>query len=74
MTNADVMAQILSEASRKPIGVVRELMKAMAPQFGSALHNEISEERVQELLASLREELPGIRRWLFEGAARKSGR
>ena len=69
MTNAEIMAQILSEASGRPLESVQGLVKDMAKAFGSRtrLNEEVPHARAQELLAQLRTELPGIRAWLAQG-------
>ena len=70
MTNAEVMAQILSEASGKPVEEVQQFVAELAKGFGSRtkLNVELSEADAAELLRALRKELPGIRQWLIEGA------
>lgn len=69
MTNADIIALILSEASGKSLELTKPLIGEMAKAFGSRtkLNDEVPEDEAQKLLAGLRQELPGIKAWLEEG-------
>ena len=63
------MAQILSEASGKPIEDVRHIVTIMAKAFETRtkLTQELTEARAEELLAGMRKELPAIQKWLIQG-------
>jgi hypothetical protein len=70
MTNADVFIQILSEASGRPPDQVQDMLDNFL-RFTGASHRfdqELSDAQAEELLIQLRRELPGIRRWLAQGA------
>jgi len=69
MTYGDVMAQILSEASGKPVSTTKELVAMMASVAPDKFAQEIPEAEMAGLLQKLRGELPGIRGWLEQGAA-----
>jgi hypothetical protein len=69
MTNAEILATILSEASGKSLAAVQPLVNELAGSLGSRsrMNEHIPEREAQELLAALRGELSGIRAWLNEG-------
>jgi hypothetical protein len=69
VTNADIFIQILSEASGKPREEVETLADTFYQTIGSRfrLDEELSDDKAQELLKSMRQELPGIRAWLVQG-------
>ncbi len=69
MTNFDIFAQIISEASGKPLDEVKQMSDVILKMAGSSgkMHEEVPEEKTQNLLTKLRGELPGVRRWLVEG-------
>lgn len=66
MTNADIFNRILSDASGQPVAEVTGMTELLANMFGAqiCLNEEISDAEAEKLLATLREELPGIRAWL----------
>ena len=71
MTNADVFRIILAEASNRPVEEIEELYVAFSRDFGILRHDdEMPDDEAEELLASLRNELPGIKAW----AAKAGGR
>ena len=69
MTNFDIFAQIISEASGKPIEDVKLMTDAILELAGSPgeMYEAVPNDKAQELLAKLRMELPGIRAWLIKG-------
>ena len=69
MTNFDVFAQIISEASGKPLEEVKSMTDVILKMAGSSgkMYETIPDEKAQEMLTKLRSELPGVRRWLVEG-------
>lgn len=69
MKRIEIMAQILSEVSERPVSEVREGLELFAashpsPQF----HEELSEAEAEKLLKELRQEKSGIAAWLVQGA------
>lgn len=73
VTNADVMTQILSEASGKPEAEVRDSLTRFCKVNASVSDNSsarLSDTDAERLLSSLRRELPGIREWLAQGDRR----
>lgn len=70
MTRFDIFAQIISEASGKPLEQIRQLSEIIFKITGAPsdkLHHGLPDNEANELLAKLRMELPGVRRWLIEG-------
>ena len=69
MTNFDIFAQIISEASGKPLEEVKLMTDVILEMAGSSgkMYEVVPDDRAHELLAKLRTELPGVRRWLVEG-------
>ncbi|MGD0584325.1 MAG: hypothetical protein ABSA86_00920 [Oryzomonas sp.] len=69
MTNFDIFAQIISEASGKPIEEVKLMTDAILKLVGSPgeMYEVVPNDKAQELLATLRTDLPGIRAWLITG-------
>lgn len=69
MTNFDIFAQIISEASAKPIEEVKLMTDAILKLVGSPaeMYETVSDDKAQEMLAALRTDLPGIRAWLVTG-------
>lgn len=69
MTNFDIFAQILSEASGRPIEEVKLKTDVILKMIGTSgkMYDEVPDDKAQELLAKLRTELPGIRQWLIKG-------
>ena len=69
MTNFDVFAQIISEASGKPLEEVKSMTDVILKMAGSTgkMYETIPDDKAQELLTKLRTELPGIRQWLIAG-------
>jgi len=69
MKNIDIFAQIISEASGKPVEEVRLMTDVILKMAGSAgnMHREIPDNEAKVLLAKMRMELPGIRAWLIKG-------
>ena len=69
MTNFDIFAQIISEAIDKPLEEVRLMTDVILHMAGSSgrMYENVPDEKAKKLLAKLRTELPGIRRWLIEG-------
>jgi hypothetical protein len=70
MKYRDVFIQILSEASGRPVDQGEDMLDSLLPFLGSKhrFDDEISDQDGERLLTELRAELPGIRRWLAEGA------
>lgn len=69
MTNFDIISKIISEASGKPLEEVELMTDAiveMAGMYGK-IYEEVPEDKAQALLAQLRANLPGVKRWLVEG-------
>ena len=72
MTHADVLTQILSEATGKPLPLVRDLLAEfrkhvpLAPRLDQAL----PDAEAQELIRAIRGELPQIRELLAAGRDR----
>jgi len=62
VTNAEILAQVLSEATGQPLEVVRALI-AITLRDNAPSRRELPEADAQQLLAKLRDELPGIRAW-----------
>jgi hypothetical protein len=69
MTNFDIFAQIISEASGKPIEEVKLMTDVILKMAGSSgkMYEAVPDNKAQELLSKLRNELSGVRRWLIEG-------
>jgi hypothetical protein len=69
MTNTDIFTQILSEASGRPPAEVKGLLEQFRKMMGTKdnFDVEVPDQKAQELLRSLRTELPGIRAWLEKG-------
>jgi len=70
MTRFDIFAQIISEASGKPIEQMRTMSDIIFKLSGASadkLHQELPDAEAAALLAKLRTGLPGVRRWLIEG-------
>ena len=69
MTYFDVIAQILSEASEKPLDEARKVLVDAIEAVGTPgrFYEALSDDEARRLLHGLRSELPGIRRWLAEG-------
>lgn len=69
MTNFDIFAQIISEASGKPLEEVRQMADVILKLAGSSgkIHEVVSDSEAEKLLTQLRGELPGIRNWLIQG-------
>jgi hypothetical protein len=69
MTNFDIFAQIICEASGKPIEEVRLMTDAILKLAGSPaeMYEVVSDDKTEELLAALRADLPGLRAWLITG-------
>jgi len=69
MTNRDILVQILSEASGKPKEQVSGLVEVVYSNIPKGkLDQELPDDKAKTLLASLRTQLPGVLRWLAEGA------
>ena len=72
MTHADVLTQILSEATGQPLPLVRDVLAEFrkhvppAPRLDEALSDEVA----QRLLRGMRGELPQIRASLEAGRDR----
>lgn len=69
MTNFDIFAQIISEASGRPLEEIKLMSDVIFKMAGSPkkIYEEVTDDKAQELLTKLRGELPGVRRWLIEG-------
>jgi hypothetical protein len=69
MTNFDIFAQIISEASGKPAEEVKLMTDAILKLAGSPgeMYEEVPNDKAQELFVKLRTDLPGIRAWLVAG-------
>ena len=69
MTNFDIFAQIISEASGKPIEEVNLMTDAILKLVGSPgeMYQAVPDDKAQEMLAALRTDLPGIQAWLITG-------
>jgi hypothetical protein len=69
MTNFDIFAQIISEASGKPLEEVKQMTDVIFKMAGSSgnMYEKVPDDKAQELLTKLRTELPGVQRWLVEG-------
>lgn len=69
MTNFDIFAQIISEASGKPIEEVNLMTDAILKLVGSPaeMYEAVPDDKAQEMLATLRTDLPGFRAWLITG-------
>jgi len=70
VTYEDIFCQILAEAMGKKVDDVRHMSNVIHQMVGSRgkLDQVIPDEKAHELLATLRTELPGVRRWLVEGS------
>lgn len=70
MKNFDVFAQIICEASGKPLEEVKLMTDAILELAGSSeeIYKDIPDTEAQTLLAKLRIELPGIQAWLAKGS------
>lgn len=69
MTNFDIFAQIICEASGKPIEDVKLMTDAILKLAGSPgeMYEVVPDVKAEEMLATLRTDLPGIRAWLIAG-------
>lgn len=69
MTYRDVMILILCEASGKPAAEIRQYTEDVFKNIPvkTKIDDIVPDDKAQELLASLRNNLPGVRRWLVEG-------
>ena len=72
MTYKDIIVQILSEATGKPIKEVTALFETIEDKFpiGCDLSDELSNDKAEKLLNELREEKAGILKWLIDGELR----
>lgn len=71
MTYAEIFVQILSEVSGKPKEMVSELLKILRQiNPGGKWDEKIPDHKVDETMAQLRSEAPGILAWLREGAVK----
>ena len=64
----DVLEIIFAEATGQSREYVREAMAAMPEEFRRGLEREHTDEEAERWLGKLRTELPGIRRWIEDGA------
>lgn len=69
MTNADVLMQVLSEATGKPLPFVRDVLAQCREHLPPALtlDEALPDEVARQLIHNLRGELPEIRSWLATG-------
>lgn len=69
MTNFDIFAKIISEASGKPLEEVRQMSDVILKMVGSSqkMYVVVPDSEAERLLTQLRSELPGIRNWLIQG-------
>jgi hypothetical protein len=63
-----LMKEVLAEAAGRPIEQVDELLDKFLAARPAPGDRDLSEVEYQAIRASLRGDLPGIRRWLAEGA------
>lgn len=68
MTNADVMVQILSEASGKPKSEFAAMLACFPPEKRGQLDKELTDDEAKRLIESLRQEQSGILAWMVKGA------
>lgn len=69
MTNKDILLRIIAEATGKSLADIEHIADKLHPGLSSMgkLDQQLSDEDANKLLAKLRQDLPGIRRWLQEG-------
>lgn len=70
MKHQDVMAQIFSEVTNKPVSYWADVLngfKKAAPEARTGLEKELTQEEAETLLAQLRQEKAGILNWLIQG-------
>jgi hypothetical protein len=69
VTNKDVILQILSEASGRPLKEIEHIASDGLPFLGStgSMGKELSDQEAADLLTRLRGMLPAVNRWLHEG-------
>lgn len=77
MTRREIILQILSEASGRPLEEANGIFDLMLESdllSHRGLEEEFSEAEAAHMLGEFRQELPGIRRWLIEeGILEESG-
>ena len=69
MTYKDIIVQILSEATGKPIKEVTALFETIEDKFpiGCDLSDELSNDKAETLFKELWQEKTGIVKWLVDG-------